>query len=204
MSDTRSLKRIAGPLGLTMVLFVSLGWLVPVLASDRTTSQSPTNPQIPRQSFGPAVASSPSNLSTNTPTPAKGPHVVVKVGATHLRGGPGTAYRPVGIVRRSEQLTVVGQAYGCKWLKVISAKGQKGWIARSFTNFSASCALIPAAPFPPPPRKPTPNSEEPPVEPTLVLPPTPTDTPAPRGSPTPNDTPEPHFTPTQGPNIPGV
>lgn len=159
-----------------VVLLLTLGPLsiqeIDRLASHRATAFEAT----PKTLAAPPVAS---RKSTSTAIRPRQPTAVVIVGAANVRSGPGKVYPRVTIVRRSDRLTILGQAYGCVWLKMATPKGPIGWISASLTDW------VPSATIPPPPS----DTLEPPPPPTDTLqpPPTLTDTPPP----TPTDTPTP-------------
>lgn len=153
-----------------------------------------------------AAAPVASRKSTSTAIRQRQPTAVVIVGAANVRTGPGTVYPRVTIVRRSDKLTILGQANGCTWLKVVTPKRLTGWISASLTDWSAACRGVPTAVFSPAPATNTQTRRPPLITPELPMetvvppsetippPPTPSDTLEP--PPTPSDTPGPTGTPT--------
>ncbi len=78
---------------------------------------------------------------------------MVNVKTLNVRSGPGTIYDVRAGVHQGDELVVIGQAYGCDWLKVIIPQGTQGWVAGEpeYVTRNLPCDLIPAAPIPPTP-----------------------------------------------------
>lgn len=135
-------------------------------------------------------------------TPTTQPDAVVNVLALNVRGGPGVVYDRVGIVLKADELEVVGQAYDCNWLQVITPDGDEGWVSSSYVILNVTCDTVASTS--------TPTSLALIVTPTsvpiFVALDTPTDTPAPilvaldtpTGTPTPGAPPPP---PTPRPTL---
>lgn len=136
------LKRAMKPIGLLLMLMIAIGWTAPATTNRHAAVQLTDITPAPRSPTSVAIADRRLAV-TNTPTPSA--KVVVIVGAANIRTGPGLSYPRTSIVRRSERLTVIGQASACKWLRVITPKGLTGWISTSLTNLSIPCRLIPSS-----------------------------------------------------------
>ncbi len=146
-----------------LALLIMLGWLIALSIGNRTYAHVVAITPVISGSSTPAATFNP---ATN-PAAGSAQHskAVVAVGAANIRSGPGTNYSRLGVVRRSEELTVTGQRSNCRWLRVITRKGQSGWILGSLTRLNTSCRLIPTVV--PSPIQTTPAA---PVVPTLVKP----------------------------------
>jgi hypothetical protein len=148
-------------------------------APTNTATTAPTNTAPPptatsAPSATPTVA--PTQKPSATPTPA--PQAVVTGETLNVRSGPDTQFDAVARAARGDALTVVGQSDGCNWLKVLTAQGTLGWVARQsggaeLVKLNLSCAEIPALVVPTPTARPAPPTQ----------PPQPTPTPAPSGLP---------------------
>lgn len=90
------------------------------------------------------------------------PVAIVQVKALNVRQGPGTNYPRQGVVKRGDQLKVVGQVNDCTWLQVDLPNGKTGWISGNsrYTRLTAQCQDIPEAT---PPPLPTPSPTTPPA-----------------------------------------
>lgn len=96
----------------------------------------------------PTVASSAPPLSVQQQaTPAAAPDATVEVAALNLRGGPGTNYAVITVLRQGDVLDVIGQYQGCSWLQVRTGQGAEGWVsgAARFVTLHIACAEVPAA-----------------------------------------------------------
>jgi hypothetical protein len=82
-----------------------------------------------------------------SPTGATPPNAIVTVSALNVRAGPGTIYQRIGVVSRSDQLTVIGQADNCTWLKVITPTGIEGWVAARYVALNLNCDGIAELPI---------------------------------------------------------
>ena len=63
-------------------------------------------------------------------------------GATLLQG-PGESYAAIGPVLAD--MKIVGQAYACSWLKVVTSDGKSGWLKADQVTFTVTCSDIPPA-----------------------------------------------------------
>ena len=96
-------------------------------------------------------------LAYQTPTafatatsPAKS-QGVVNIESVNVRSGPGTAYPIQAYAVRNDKLTILGQAYNCGWLEVITSDGQTGWVSATYVTYSLACGDIAQASIPPVP-----------------------------------------------------
>ncbi len=90
------------------------------------------------------------------------PVAIVQVKALNVRQGPGTNYPRQGVVKRGDQLRVVGQVNNCTWLQVVLLDDEEGWISGNsrYTRLTAQCQDIPEVT---PPPLPTPSPTSPPA-----------------------------------------
>ena len=105
-----------------------------------------------------------------TATPALDFGATAMVPGTYLFSGPGTDYPQLSMI--SNKVTILGQAYGCSWFKVVSTSitADIGWVSADKLSYNIACADVQPANFPPVPQ------------------PTATDTPLPTVAPTPTAT----------------
>jgi hypothetical protein len=143
----------------------------------------PTSQLSTTQTALASTAASISDLSTEAaltvmPASVPTPDFVAKLAGSDLYGGPGESYPKTAYIYGD--VTIIGQAYGCKWFKVISNSNSSylGWVSADNLTYSVKCSDVMPADFPP-------------------VPPTPTITPIP--SPTATDTLVPTPTATQAP-----
>ena len=125
-------------------------------APTNTAPPSPTATSAP--SATPTVA--PTQKPSDTPTPA--PHAIVTSETLNMRSGPDTQFEAVARLSRGDALTVVGQSDGCNWLKVLTAQGVLGWVARQsggveLVKLNLPCEKIPALSVPTPTARPLPS-----------------------------------------------
>jgi len=101
-----------------------------------------------------------------------------------MRSGPDTQFEAVARLARGDALTVVGQSAKCNWLKVLTAGGALGWVARQsggveLVKLNLSCEEIPALVVPTPTARPLPPTQQP--QPTQPPPPAQPGLPADKG-----------------------
>ncbi|MCU0502758.1 MAG: SH3 domain-containing protein [Anaerolineae bacterium] len=139
-----------------------------------TATASPTATATSAPSATPTIA--PTQRPSATPTPA--PHAIVTSETLNVRSGPDTQFEAVTRLARGDALTVVGQSDGCAWLKVLTAQGLLGWVARQsggteLVKLTLPCAEIPEFSVPTPTARPRPPTHTPQPTPTArPLPPT--------------------------------
>jgi hypothetical protein len=63
---------------------------------------------------------------------------------TELFDGPGEYYVPNADLYISGNITIVGQAFDCTWLKVTSSTGNSGWVSADKVTYTAKCSDIQA------------------------------------------------------------
>jgi uncharacterized protein YgiM (DUF1202 family) len=93
---------------------------------------------------------------------------VVKAATANLRAGPDTGAAKLGALATGDGLVVTGQANDCGWLKVTTAKGQEGWVARvtgstELVTLNKPCDSVPLIVVPTPTAKPKPKPTTPPT-----------------------------------------
>ena len=120
-----------------------------------TTAPTPTAPPTSTATSAPSATATiaPTQKPSVTPTPA--PHAIVTSETLNVRSGPDTQFEAVARLARGDALTVVGQSDGCAWLKVLTAQGSLGWVARQsggteLVKLNLPCAEIPALTVPSP------------------------------------------------------
>jgi uncharacterized protein YraI len=107
---------------------------------------------------------------------------VVNVEALNLRGGPGEVYRVIGVLKKSDGLTIVGCSPDREWIQVIAPDGKQGWCAAWLTQLNVDLDQVKVAQnIPPAPTPAQPTATPTVAQPTLTTEPeyTPTPTPTP-------------------------
>lgn len=122
-------------------------------------------PATPTQTTAPTAQPTAQPTATTRP-PAQAQRATVTSVSLNVRGGPGSNFPVIGLLRRGDVVTVLGQNPNSYWLYVRLPGGGEGWIARPYTDFTGSAPVINVVP--PPPATATPVR------------PAPTATPAPR------------------------
>ncbi len=147
-----------------------------------TATAAPTNTLPP-----PTATSAPSATPTVAPTqapsapPTPAPDAIVTSETLNVRSGPDTQFEAIARLSRGDALTVVGQSDSCNWLKITTAQGTQGWVARQsggveLVKLNLPCAGIPALSVPTPTARPLP-----PAAPTQTPQPSQSDLPADKG-----------------------
>ena len=158
-----------------------------------TATPVPTNTAAPTATPPPTPTVAPTPKPSDTPTPA--PHAIVASETLNVRSGPDTQFEVVARLARGDALTVVGQSGRCNWLKVLTAQGVMGWVARQaggveLVKLNLPCEKIPALSVPAPTARPLPPTQPPEArpQPTAAPPPPvpPVPLPAPRQPPPPS------------------
>lgn len=116
----------------------------------------------------PTITFTPISLPTATTTATPSYDAAVVITALNVRIGPGTVYTRIGGVSQGDGLKVIGQAYNCRWLKVITPNDIEGWVSgdANYITYESSCESIPTVSIS---LTPTPDS-------ILISSPTPTNT----------------------------
>ncbi|MBV7337031.1 SH3 domain-containing protein [Chloroflexi bacterium TSY] len=73
---------------------------------------------------------------------------VVNASTLNVRTGPGTIFDRIGSVKQADVAYVIGQAYQCAWLRVITPDRTEGWISAEYAHFDSSCDTIPEGRIP--------------------------------------------------------
>ena len=141
-------------------------------------ADTPTPADTPPPSKTPAPTHTPLPTETATPAdtplptiePDSSPNAVVKLATLNVRAGPGVGYAVIAAVRQGDELSILGQAQDCAWLKVETPQGGEGWVAASvqYVTFAPACDAIPEAAIPP---MPTATAAPPTALPAAVVPP---------------------------------
>ena len=103
-----------------------------------TATTAPTAPTAPTETPIPPTdtptslppTEEPTATAPPSPTATALPDASVKAETVNLRAGPGTTAAKLAGLKQSEPLTVLGQTGNCAWLKVKTADGKEGWVAR--------------------------------------------------------------------------
>jgi len=119
------------------------------------TSTSSAQPVIP------TVSPSPSPSPSPTPRPA----ARVTADMLNLRGGPGTEYDRVVLLREGMELRPIGKVAAGDWLLVIAPDGVEGWVSVRYIELGVPLESLPVV---------------------TEIPPTPTPAPVPTETPTPS------------------
>ncbi len=137
----------------------------PMTATPTTTRALPT----PTPTRRPTATPTPRPTQTPTPSPTRPPDAVVLAETLNLRGGPGTIYARVGLLRKGDPLDVVARNEAGDWLSVIEPDGKGGWVAANLVQLNIPVSQIPVATdIPTPPVTPTPRATATP-QPTLSV-----------------------------------
>ncbi len=135
---------------------IGYGW-------DRPGSWGPGKYRIEFLVGGEVIAEDRFEIIQNTPTPwytatpkatitsTPMPGAVVKTNSLNVRSGPDTVYSIVGSASQGDHLDILGQAYGCAWLKIKMPNGNEGWVSSDLVEYEIPCSDIPSAPVPPTP-----------------------------------------------------
>jgi hypothetical protein len=131
-----------------------------------TTAPANTVPPTPTATSAPSATPTvaPTQKPSAIPTPA--PPAIVTSETLNVRSGPDTQFEAVARLSRGDALTVVGQSDACNWLKVLTAQGTLGWVARQsggveLVKLNLSCEEIPALRVPTPTAHPLPPTQPP-------------------------------------------
>lgn len=134
------------------------------LAAQAVTPASPTAAPTatrlsPTPTRRPTATPTPQPTQTPAPSATPAPDAVVQAETLNLRGGPGTIYARVGVLRKGDPLTVVARNQAGDWLSVIAPDSKPGWVAANLVQLNIPLSQIPAATnIPPPPVTPTPRA----------------------------------------------
>lgn len=103
-------------------------------------------PQATEDSSTPAPAQQPWQVPTAQPAAR------IKSESLNLREGPGTDYPSLEMMANNTRLLILGQADFCKWYKVLTPTGRKGWVSGGdyYVEVTQACDVIPEASFQPP------------------------------------------------------
>ncbi|GIK39411.1 MAG: hypothetical protein BroJett011_32440 [Chloroflexota bacterium] len=97
---------------------------------------------------------------TPSPTPVPPPTEVVQPGLqavadVNVRGGPGTNYPILGLLRAGQIAAVVGRSADDGWWQILFPPNT-GWVAGNFVQANAAAGAVPVVAAPPSPPTPTP------------------------------------------------
>jgi uncharacterized protein YgiM (DUF1202 family) len=153
------------------------------VAPSATPTTPPTATPVPPSptSTEPPPTETPLPTAPPSATPAPLPDAIVKADTVNLRASPDTGAKKVAALAGGDALTVTGQTNACAWLKVKTAKGQEGWVARvtgstELVTLNKPCDSVPLIKVPTPTARPTakpttptppPASEAPELDPNL-------------------------------------
>lgn len=139
-----------------------------LVAPSGQPSQTPvvTTPTIPATSTPEPTATS-SIPPTPTPTPLPGVPVATVNVDLNVRGGPGTAYPILGLLRAGQSAEITGRSNDGRWwqIKFPGVVGERGWLAAEYVAarntgnvpiVQAPSLPVPPTPTPRPPAPPTP------------------------------------------------
>ena len=124
---------------------------------------SPTHTPVP-----PTEAPTATPMPSPTPTPL--PDAIVKAATANVRAAPDAGAAKLGSLAGGDVLVVAGQTNSCAWLKVTTAKGQEGWVARvtgstALVTLNKPCDSVPLIKVPTPTAKPKPKPTTAPTAP---------------------------------------
>jgi uncharacterized protein YraI len=137
---------------------------VPPSPEPTATQPEPTATLIPPSPTSTPVPPTEAPTATQMPSPTAAPlpDAVVKAATANLRAGPDTGAAKLAALAGGEPLTIAGQTGACAWLKVKTAKGQEGWVARvtgstELVTLNVPCDSVPQVVVPTPVAKPKPK-----------------------------------------------
>lgn len=100
---------------------------------------------------------------TSSPTPAPPPTAVSQPGLqavadVNVRGGPGTGYPVLGLLRAGDTAAVVGRSPDNGWWQILfpANTGATGWVAGNYVQTNAAAGTVPVVAGPPSPPTNTP------------------------------------------------
>jgi len=152
----------------TIVLLLLLSLLLAGCGSKSAPQPTATATLPPRPTATPTTATkiatptpthavikpTPTTNASPTPTPEPAVNAIVTGSVVNLRGGPGTGYPVLRLVRQGTKLSIVGKSADGKWWQ--SGAPHAGWIFGDLLNFSSSTSNIPVVTVTPPPKATTP------------------------------------------------
>jgi hypothetical protein len=164
-----------------------------ITATVSPTAASATVPPgvTPSATLSPTPSYTPSY--TPSPTPLGPPFLIANTDA-NVRGGPGTVYPILGVLRESERADVVGQDQTRTWYVVVFPRSPdgRGWVWGQLVTLGGDTSNIPVIAAPPTPT----------FTPTATWTPSPTWTPSATWTPSLTPTLTPTFTATRGTSFP--
>ena len=109
------------------------------------TIAPPTAPvvTVPQPGNNPIVLPPPpalANIAGSLPPPL----AVVTVPRLNIRSGPGLEFPPVSVALEGQQLQVVGESAGCRWLQIIRENGTLAWVSGidTYVRFATPCGVV--------------------------------------------------------------
>jgi uncharacterized protein YraI len=132
---------------------------------------------IPTATSSPAII-----IFTPTPSPSATSQPNLKaVTDVNVRGGPGTGYPTIGLLRANDTVTVVGRSQDGAWWQILFPpnSGGTGWVVGTYVQPNQAANGVPVIVAPPPPATNTPIPTNTPVPTATSIPATVTNTPAP-------------------------
>ncbi len=113
-----------------------------------TVEESAAPPATPTSTTAPTAQPTAQPTATSRP-PAQTLRATVTSVSLNVRGGPGSNFPIIGLLRRGDVVTVLGQNPNSYWLYVRLPGGSEGWIARPYTDFTGTAPVINVVPPPP-------------------------------------------------------
>ncbi len=147
------------------------------------TPEPPTAPSpLPTVTLAPTSQPPAAPPAPVVDTPAAAPptaDAVVAAAQLDMRSGPGTDFDVLATLAQDDPLEVIGQSGNCAWLKVRTAQGVEGWVARlvggrEYTTLNVACGSVAELTVPTPTARPA----TPTVQPALPTAPPPATRPA--------------------------
>jgi PKD repeat protein/uncharacterized protein YgiM (DUF1202 family) len=138
--------------------------LVARVAGDGASAQAPfqVTEAIGQPVPSPTLTELPTLTPTATPTPMPAPEPGVPTATAktdlNIRGGPGTLYPVLGLLRAGQSAQVTGISSDGGWWQIIftGAADERGWIAAAYTA-AENTGNVPVVGAPSPPASPTPT-----------------------------------------------
>lgn len=122
---------------------------------------------------GPASPPPPAPTVSPPPTPAPGQPTLTTSTDLNIRGGPGTAYPVLGLLRAGQTAEITGVSLDGQWwqIKFSGVPDERGWLAAQFVT-AENVGNVPVVQAPPLPETPTPTATpNPSATPTSTAPP---------------------------------
>jgi len=134
------------------------------VATDTATATAIPPTDSPTATAPAIILFTPTVPPTFTPEPTAAPQPGLQaVADVNVRGGPGTNYPVVGLLRAGDVAAVTGRSADNAWWQIIypANSGSTGWVVNTYVQANAAAGGVPVAAAPAPPPTNTPVSATP-------------------------------------------